>query len=490
MQDYGNVYPGMHVATPGQSLFMDALDAMPGLAQTAAISAHRGSNTILGGGRRKFFGAPKDNLVGGFLQNVGRPFSRYTTQDVFFPKTKSSYTPFGGGQFANQIMRRPEGDGFALGGAARLSASAKISGMSDARFSRMVRSSSQLSVDQMAGFDLKSQRFAGARARAGDVAGRARMGVGLTVSDLRNMGSAVTDSVMAGRDMTKQAFRSNKTPYGEAYRARRESTKKNRVTRSQVRGEDAFSFISKSGASVDEIIATGTKGFGGAKGLTAQKNATAFAVGAQGHFGGFSAAAKAGLVGDEGAKAAARIMGHLNGLPETGIPFRPGEGAVVSNATSRGYQRAAKYASDLGLNQGYTARQALSSGVRSAAGRGAGKGATLATRGKLLGKSASLAAGKAAPLLSRFAGPIGVALTVYDVAKFGVKTAGRTVNAAFAAVKSFTGDSFAQPFSTNFRDNEVSATSRQRGVAAIQNSRLNARSILGNEAAAMARHFG
>lgn len=41
-----------------------------------------------------------------------------------------------------------------------------------------------------------------------------------------------------------------------------------------------------------------------------------------------------------------------------------------------------------------------------------------------------------------------------------------------------------------FRDNEIAATSRARGVSAIQNSRLNARSVLGNEAASMASHFG
>jgi hypothetical protein len=45
-------------------------------------------------------------------------------------------------------------------------------------------------------------------------------------------------------------------------------------------------------------------------------------------------------------------------------------------------------------------------------------------------------------------------------------------------------------FGTGFKDNEVAATSRARGVMAIQNSRLNARSLLGSEASMMAAHFG
>lgn len=45
-------------------------------------------------------------------------------------------------------------------------------------------------------------------------------------------------------------------------------------------------------------------------------------------------------------------------------------------------------------------------------------------------------------------------------------------------------------FGTGYVDNEVAASSRARGVMAIQNSRLNARSLLGSEASMMAAHFG
>lgn len=43
-------------------------------------------------------------------------------------------------------------------------------------------------------------------------------------------------------------------------------------------------------------------------------------------------------------------------------------------------------------------------------------------------------------------------------------------------------------FGGRYQDTEVAATMRQRGVAAIQNSRMNARSVLGSEARSL--HFG
>jgi hypothetical protein len=45
-------------------------------------------------------------------------------------------------------------------------------------------------------------------------------------------------------------------------------------------------------------------------------------------------------------------------------------------------------------------------------------------------------------------------------------------------------------FGMGYNDTEAAATSRARGVMAIQNSRLNARSMLGSEAGMMAAHFG
>lgn len=85
---------------------------------------------------------------------------------------------------------------------------------------------------------------------------------------------------------------------------------------------------------------------------------------------------------------------------------------------------------------------------------------------------------------------VGTASLVYDLGKMaavGVVSAG---NFAKEAAKSMQGSMRKPLFGMGYQDNEVAATSRSRGVMAIQNSRLNARSMLGSEAGMMAAHFG
>ena len=90
-----------------------------------------------------------------------------------------------------------------------------------------------------------------------------------------------------------------------------------------------------------------------------------------------------------------------------------------------------------------------------------------------------------------FANPILTAAAIYDISKMAA-TAVIGGGARFArdAMKSMQGSINKPAFGMGYVDNEVAATSRARGVAAIQNSRLNARSSLGSEAGMMASHFG
>jgi hypothetical protein len=75
----------------------------------------------------------------------------------------------------------------------------------------------------------------------------------------------------------------------------------------------------------------------------------------------------------------------------------------------------------------------------------------------------------------------------FDVAKIGADVVGGGVKAASA---SYRGDITRTPGSGfGFHDTVASATARQRGLQAIASSRLNARSILGNEAGPMYSHF-
>jgi hypothetical protein len=85
---------------------------------------------------------------------------------------------------------------------------------------------------------------------------------------------------------------------------------------------------------------------------------------------------------------------------------------------------------------------------------------------------------------------IATASLVYDLGQMGGELVKSGVNLAKDAVKSMRGSINKPMFGMGYKDNEIAATSRSRGVMAIQNSRLNARSMLGSEAGMMAAHFG
>lgn len=80
--------------------------------------------------------------------------------------------------------------------------------------------------------------------------------------------------------------------------------------------------------------------------------------------------------------------------------------------------------------------------------------------------------------------------TAYDIGKMGIALMKGGAEFAKDAYKSFQGSLYKPTMGMGYRDTEVAATSRSRGVMAIQNSRLNMRSVLGSEAAGMHAHFG
>lgn len=92
---------------------------------------------------------------------------------------------------------------------------------------------------------------------------------------------------------------------------------------------------------------------------------------------------------------------------------------------------------------------------------------------------------------ARVAGPIGTALMVRDLTMFAGRTLGRGVKLGIEGLASAQGSLINPgPFGMGYKDNSVAATSRQRGVMAISNSRMNARSFLGNEASSMYQMMG
>lgn len=84
----------------------------------------------------------------------------------------------------------------------------------------------------------------------------------------------------------------------------------------------------------------------------------------------------------------------------------------------------------------------------------------------------------------------GWVLLAHDLARMGGKLVGAGLKGAVDAGKSAMGSIDKGVMGMGFKDNTVAATSRQRGVMAIANSRLNMRSLLGNESSMMAAHFG
>lgn len=99
-------------------------------------------------------------------------------------------------------------------------------------------------------------------------------------------------------------------------------------------------------------------------------------------------------------------------------------------------------------------------------------------------------AAKAAGLLIPGLNIVLAAKMAADVATVGMDLAKGAVDTAKDSIVSMKGTIDKPIMGMGFRDNEVAATSRARGVQAIQNSRLNARSVLGAEAASMHAHFG
>lgn len=127
-------------------------------------------------------------------------------------------------------------------------------------------------------------------------------------------------------------------------------------------------------------------------------------------------------------------------------------------------------------------------GLEGAALRGAEK-AAVHLAGKGATKAMALGAkglGMAIPGLNILA----TASLVYDLGKMAGEVVKSGINLAKDANKSLQASISKPLFGMGYKDTEAAATSRSRGVMAIQNSRLNARSMLGSEAGMMAAHYG
>lgn len=202
---------------------------------------------------------------------------------------------------------------------------------------------------------------------------------------------------------------------------------------------------------------------------------------------GYSGRGLTGAMSSRGAAQSALLMSGTGTVSGRIGGFMAGAGMDVNGRTLQqagrsaqiGYGRAAGMVKDIGLKPGqqYTARQMLGAGVKKGGAKAVGKGLAL---------GGARVAGMAVPGLN-------IALTawlVYDLAKLATKGVGHAASLGVEGFKSLRGDLNTGIMDRGFTDTEATMTSRSRGVQAIQNSRLNSRSILGAEAGAMYSHFG
>lgn len=162
------------------------------------------------------------------------------------------------------------------------------------------------------------------------------------------------------------------------------------------------------------------------------------------------------------------IIGELDDAGHLARTFMGGNGyfADATNVLKGGTK-------SIRATSGRLAREAFKAGDKATAAKMGGQ--YLSTYGKAAGKAFSA---------------YGYATLAYDVGKGIGNMMMGGVNFAKDALKSMQGTINKPIFGAGFKDNEVAATSRARGVMAIQNSRLNARSMLGSEGGMMAAHFG
>lgn len=120
--------------------------------------------------------------------------------------------------------------------------------------------------------------------------------------------------------------------------------------------------------------------------------------------------------------------------------------------------------------------------------RGAAKFAEHIDAGGIAAKFAGAA--KFAPAALEGASIVGNILLARDLAIMGGKVISRAASTMVEAGNSVKGSIDKPIMGMGYKDNTVAATSRQRGVMAISNSRLNMRSVLGSEAASIHAAWG
>lgn len=179
-----------------------------------------------------------------------------------------------------------------------------------------------------------------------------------------------------------------------------------------------------------------------------------------------------------------------------GAMHGPLDEKVASRVGSHFAGAAAKGAEHRALGGGARAlsREAFKNAARTGTAKAAAKGAAGTALKHAGAKAAAKYAGATALAAGGWAVPgVNIALAVWtavDLTKMALEVTRAIPGLARDSINSFKGGIQKPVFGSRYVDNSVAATSRQRGVMAIQNSQLNMRSALGNEAAGLHAYYG
>lgn len=471
------------------------LENMPGIASSLGFAQYRGSNTLLRGGfmDNRMIGPGK---LGGFTKSgqlvnptskafYGSSARRARLASGQAVGKSGQLMPFGKGARVNHITARPR----AL---TRYNSLAMFNAAENTRF---------YSPFQMAA------KMGGNRAVKNEAFKKAIYGAGGPAEGEQVFQRGMLSMITAGRRADLLETRAAGRFGGRA--AAKVAKAQEQVKRLAMMNNPALLQSQTTVQVASSINAqVGGRKIIGMSGMTAQERlAMARAAGPQ---AGMSPMARAlaggpqvGLTGNlmasSGATRGSRaVQGYIRGaLGHAGGAGLIGEADVFANKAVNqlaiGMSRAAGHdVAALGIKEGYDvlAKNALKvggEGVVKTFGKTEGV-SLLKTLGTKQGAAVlgTRAAAMAIPGLNLIA----TASLVYDLGKMGGEVVKSGINLAKDAVKSMKGSIDKPMFGMGYKDNEVSATSRSRGVMAIQNSRLNARSALGSEGAMMASHFG
>lgn len=479
------VYAG---EVPEPPLSMRMLENVPGIATGIAFNAARGSNTIMSGG--------------GFLDDAR----------MFKNKKATKFGAFRRGSFGLDPADISSGKSLVQYGSIKRSTTNAAGQMRDPflRSSRINNVTARpRAFRKMSSLSVFSEGQSGLYSYAGGIRGLGKTRVGPLGRMADNLGVGANESLLgpglfsaisAGRSMDKIERRVLAGGRGSGKLA-----KADRSIQRLLSMNNPGALLSGPLQSPIQM-ARSMAGIPGATGaLPASKrlaDARAILAPTQGYRAGIASMVQAGsTVGKVG------VRGDLlaSAMPGKGTQFMggyirgaAGYGGATFGLANQGYLRSLAHTTEA-LGEGIIgkagAKYAGEQGAKTLLAReGGGIIKKLGVKGAMQfagsGPGAKVLATRGLYTASRTLPVVGQVMLAYDLARMGGEVVKSGINLARDAEKSLQGSFNKSTFGMGYRDTQAAATSRSRGVMAIQNSRLNARSALGSEAGMMSAHFG